>query len=216
MTMQCEFLETLCTSQGELQVRQKHYFLGAQVKLRLSISHSRPITLTVAKCWDPNPRSCFALPRSEFQPVSLPTLSLHWKDYLNNITLQFDRAGEPIRPIDPAAWVSHTAAMTGVYPPYGMSPSMSTVTSTSSSISSSIPETEREWPPHPSPVPHVMWHIFALFVLWSTAGWSISVNLTVNSKLLTQDIKPTGFRFRQVLANKHLFFLVESSDSPER
>uniref|UniRef100_A0A673L9H1 Segment polarity protein dishevelled homolog DVL-3-like n=1 Tax=Sinocyclocheilus rhinocerous TaxID=307959 RepID=A0A673L9H1_9TELE len=51
--------------------------------------------------------------------------------------------GEPIRPIDPAAWVSHTAAMTGVYPPYGMSPSMSTVTSTSSSISSSIPETER-------------------------------------------------------------------------
>uniref|UniRef100_A0A671QA43 Segment polarity protein dishevelled homolog DVL-3-like n=1 Tax=Sinocyclocheilus anshuiensis TaxID=1608454 RepID=A0A671QA43_9TELE len=49
----------------------------------------------------------------------------------------------PIRPIDPAAWVSHTAAMTGVYPPYGMSPSMSTVTSTSSSISSSIPETER-------------------------------------------------------------------------
>uniref|UniRef100_A0A8C2XDZ4 Dishevelled segment polarity protein 3a n=1 Tax=Cyclopterus lumpus TaxID=8103 RepID=A0A8C2XDZ4_CYCLU len=72
------------------------------------------ITLTVAKCWDPNPRSCFALPRSE-----------------------------PIRPIDPAAWVSHTAAMTGVYPAYGMSPSMSTVTSTSSSISSSIPETER-------------------------------------------------------------------------
>lgn len=52
--------------------------------------------------------------------------------------------GEPIRPIDPAAWVSHTAAMTGVYPAYGMSPSMSTVTSTSSSISSSIPETERE------------------------------------------------------------------------
>lgn len=52
--------------------------------------------------------------------------------------------GEPIRPIDPAAWVSHTAAMTGIYPPYGMSPSMSTVTSTSSSISSSIPETERK------------------------------------------------------------------------
>lgn len=52
--------------------------------------------------------------------------------------------GEPIRPIDPAAWVSHTAAMTGVYPAYGMSPSMSTVTSTSSSIGSSVPETERE------------------------------------------------------------------------
>ncbi|KAI2653874.1 hypothetical protein H4Q32_014236 [Labeo rohita] len=50
---------------------------------------------------------------------------------------------EPIRPIDPAAWVSHTAAMTGAYPVYGMSPSMSTITSTSSSITSSIPETER-------------------------------------------------------------------------
>ncbi|KAL7991101.1 hypothetical protein Chor_014531 [Crotalus horridus] len=51
--------------------------------------------------------------------------------------------GEPIRPIDPAAWVSHTAAMTGTFPAYGMSPSMSTITSTSSSITSSIPETER-------------------------------------------------------------------------
>ncbi|TRY53948.1 hypothetical protein DNTS_029796 [Danionella cerebrum] len=82
--------------------------------LRDIVHKPGPVSLTVAKCWDPNPNSCFALPRSE-----------------------------PIRPIDPAAWVSHTAAMTGVYPPYGMSPSMSTVTSTSSSISSSIPETER-------------------------------------------------------------------------
>ncbi|KTF86271.1 hypothetical protein cypCar_00036073, partial [Cyprinus carpio] len=55
----------------------------------------------------------------------------------------FAFTSEPIRPIDPAAWVSHTAAMTGAYPVYGMSPSMSTITSTSSSITSSIPETER-------------------------------------------------------------------------
>ncbi|KAG1969181.1 segment polarity protein dishevelled homolog DVL-3a [Pimephales promelas] len=82
--------------------------------LREIVHKPGPVSLTVAKCWDPNPNSCFALPRSE-----------------------------PIRPIDPAAWVSHTAAMTGVYPAYGISPSMSTVTSTSSSISSSIPETER-------------------------------------------------------------------------
>uniref|UniRef100_A0A8C2DJT0 Dishevelled segment polarity protein 3a n=1 Tax=Cyprinus carpio TaxID=7962 RepID=A0A8C2DJT0_CYPCA len=74
--------------------------------LREIVHKPGPVSLTVAKCWDPNPNGCFALPRSE-----------------------------PIRPIDPAAWVSHTAAMTGVYPPYGMSPSMSTVTSTSSSIS---------------------------------------------------------------------------------
>ncbi|MBN3272535.1 DVL3 protein, partial [Polyodon spathula] len=82
--------------------------------LREIVHKPGPITLTVAKCWDPTPRGCFTLPRSE-----------------------------PIRPIDPAAWVSHTAAMTGTYPVYGMSPSMSTITSTSSSITSSIPETER-------------------------------------------------------------------------
>ncbi|KAL4647045.1 hypothetical protein GN956_G8416 [Arapaima gigas] len=82
--------------------------------LREIVHKPGPITLTVAKCWDPNPRGCFTLPRSE-----------------------------PIRPIDPAAWVSHTAAMTGAYPVYGMSPSVSTITSTSSSITSSIPETER-------------------------------------------------------------------------
>uniref|UniRef100_A0A3P8ZL78 Dishevelled segment polarity protein 3b n=1 Tax=Esox lucius TaxID=8010 RepID=A0A3P8ZL78_ESOLU len=82
--------------------------------LREIVHKPGPIVLTVAKCWDPNPRGCFTLPRSE-----------------------------PIRPIDPAAWVSHTAAMTGAYPVYGMSPSMSTITSTSSSITSSIPETER-------------------------------------------------------------------------
>uniref|UniRef100_A0A672PQM6 Segment polarity protein dishevelled homolog DVL-3-like n=1 Tax=Sinocyclocheilus grahami TaxID=75366 RepID=A0A672PQM6_SINGR len=58
--------------------------------LREIVHKPGPVSLTVAKCWDPNPNSCFALPRSE-----------------------------PIRPIDPAAWVSHTAAMTGVYPPYG-------------------------------------------------------------------------------------------------
>ncbi|KAJ7995121.1 hypothetical protein DPEC_G00241280 [Dallia pectoralis] len=82
--------------------------------LREIVHKPGPIILTVAKCWDPNPRGCFTLPRSE-----------------------------PIRPIDPAAWVSHTAAMRGVYPVYGMSPSMSTITSTSSSITSSIPETKR-------------------------------------------------------------------------
>uniref|UniRef100_A0AAQ6IBW3 Dishevelled segment polarity protein 3b n=1 Tax=Anabas testudineus TaxID=64144 RepID=A0AAQ6IBW3_ANATE len=52
--------------------------------LREIVHKPGPVTLTVAKCWDPNPRGCFTLPRSE-----------------------------PVRPIDPAAWVSHTAAMTG-------------------------------------------------------------------------------------------------------
>lgn len=45
----------------------------------------RPIKLVVAKCWDPNPKSYFTIPRTE-----------------------------PVRPIDPGAWVAHTAAMRGI------------------------------------------------------------------------------------------------------
>ena len=43
----------------------------------------RPINLVVAKCWDPNPKGYFTIPRQE-----------------------------PVRPIDPRAWVLHTNAMT--------------------------------------------------------------------------------------------------------
>ncbi|PKU33830.1 segment polarity protein dishevelled dvl- hypothetical protein [Limosa lapponica baueri] len=81
--------------------------------LREIVSKPGPISLTVAKCWDPTPRSYFTIPRAE-----------------------------PVRPIDPAAWISHTTAMTGAYPRYGMSPSMSITTSTSSSLTSSIPDSE--------------------------------------------------------------------------
>jgi hypothetical protein len=38
----------------------------------------------VAKCWDPNPKGYFTIPRTE-----------------------------PVRPIDPGAWVAHTAAIRG-------------------------------------------------------------------------------------------------------
>ncbi|XP_047450607.1 segment polarity protein dishevelled homolog DVL-3 [Mugil cephalus] len=59
--------------------------------LRDIVHQPGPVTLTVAKCWDPNPPG-FSLPM-----------------------------GEPVRPIDPAAWVSHTAAMTGrLLPHYGV------------------------------------------------------------------------------------------------
>uniref|UniRef100_A0A672H8Y0 Dishevelled segment polarity protein 3b n=1 Tax=Salarias fasciatus TaxID=181472 RepID=A0A672H8Y0_SALFA len=69
--------------------------------LREIVHKPSPVTLTVAKCWDPNPQGCFRLPRSEF------THHTH---------------SEPVRPIDPAAWVSHTAAMTGrLLPHYGLS-----------------------------------------------------------------------------------------------
>ncbi|CAB1348465.1 unnamed protein product [Coregonus sp. 'balchen'] len=49
---------------------------------------------------------------SSFSSVTDSTMSL------NIITVTLNM-GEPIRPIDPAAWVSHTAAMTGAYPVYG-------------------------------------------------------------------------------------------------
>uniref|UniRef100_A0A8C9WMJ9 Dishevelled segment polarity protein 1 n=1 Tax=Scleropages formosus TaxID=113540 RepID=A0A8C9WMJ9_SCLFO len=58
--------------------------------LREIVSKPGPISLTVAKCWDPTPRSYFTIPRAE-----------------------------PVRPIDPAAWISHTTALTGSYPQYG-------------------------------------------------------------------------------------------------
>nr|XP_005986074.1 PREDICTED: segment polarity protein dishevelled homolog DVL-1 isoform X1 [Latimeria chalumnae] len=61
----------------------------------------------------------------------------------SSLLFLFSFAAEPVRPIDPAAWISHTTAMTGSYPRYGMSPSMSTITSTSSSLTSSIPDSEK-------------------------------------------------------------------------
>ncbi|CAG00725.1 unnamed protein product [Tetraodon nigroviridis] len=77
--------------------------------LREIVHKPGPIILTVAKCWDPSPQGYFTLPRNE-----------------------------PVRPIDPAAWVSHSVAMTGAYPPFPGSSSLSTITS-----SSSVTETER-------------------------------------------------------------------------
>lgn len=83
--------------------------------LREAVQKPGPITLVVAKCWDPNPKGYFTVPRQE-----------------------------PVRPIDPSAWVAHTTALKQEYLNRGVpSPSLSNMTSTSSSISSSIPESER-------------------------------------------------------------------------
>ncbi|CAH2272345.1 segment polarity dishevelled homolog DVL-2 [Pelobates cultripes] len=76
--------------------------------LRDIVHKPGPIILTVAKCWDPSPQGYFTLPRNE-----------------------------PIQPIDPAAWVSHSAALSGSFPVYPGSASMSSMTS-----STSVTETE--------------------------------------------------------------------------
>ncbi|KAL1123355.1 hypothetical protein AAG570_002440 [Ranatra chinensis] len=81
--------------------------------LREVVQKPGPIKLVVAKCWDPNPKGYFTIPRTE-----------------------------PVRPIDPGAWVAHTAAIIGDTYPL-RPPSVSTLTSTSSSITSSIPDIDR-------------------------------------------------------------------------
>ncbi|KAM8927047.1 segment polarity protein dishevelled homolog DVL-1 isoform 3-T3 [Pelodytes ibericus] len=73
--------------------------------LREIVSKPGPISLTVAKCWDPTPRSYFTIPRAE-----------------------------PVRPIDPAAWISHTSALTGAYPRYELEESPLSVKSDMATI----------------------------------------------------------------------------------
>ncbi|XP_023245606.1 segment polarity protein dishevelled homolog DVL-3-like [Copidosoma floridanum] len=86
-------------------------FLASSIK---AVSVLWPIKLVVAKCWDPNPKGYFTIPRTE-----------------------------PVRPIDPGAWVAHTAAIRGEgFPP--RPPSATTITSTSSSLASTLPD--NEWP----------------------------------------------------------------------
>lgn len=106
--------------------------------LRIFCLSARPIILTVAKCWDPSPQGYFTLPRSKRSTASLFVLLIWWVSN-SNVTTFPTCADEPIRPIDPAAWVSHSVAMTGAYPPFPGSSSLSTITS-----SSSVTETERE------------------------------------------------------------------------
>merc|ERR1719507_37579 len=53
--------------------------------LRDVVQKPGPIKLVVAKCWDPHPKDYFTVPRTE-----------------------------PVRPIDPGAWVAHTAAVRGL------------------------------------------------------------------------------------------------------
>jgi hypothetical protein len=55
--------------------------------LREAVMKPGPVKLVVAKCWEPTPKGYFRVSKSE-----------------------------PVRPIDPSAWVAHAQAHTGVYP----------------------------------------------------------------------------------------------------
>ncbi|XP_061537462.1 segment polarity protein dishevelled homolog DVL-3-like [Phycodurus eques] len=75
---------------NEVSLEKVSGSMAVQV-LRDAVKKPGPLTLTLLKFWDPKPTGVFMLPR-----------------------------GEPVRPIDPASWVWHTAAMTGkLPPPYG-------------------------------------------------------------------------------------------------
>ncbi|XP_062505403.1 segment polarity protein dishevelled homolog DVL-3-like [Corticium candelabrum] len=82
--------------------------------LRETVHKPGPLKLIVAKCWDPDPQPFFE-PRTD-----------------------------PIRPIDPSAWVQHTQlARQDLLHPMGNSPTMSSMTTSSSSFSNSLPESDR-------------------------------------------------------------------------
>ncbi|XP_057161156.1 segment polarity protein dishevelled homolog DVL-1 isoform X4 [Ursus arctos] len=97
--------------------------------LREIVSQTGPISLTVAKCWDPTPRSYFTIPRGPFlcAPVlhrALPSIRLSLHPLPRG-----GHAADPVRPIDPAAWLSHTAALTGALPRYELEEAPLTVKS---------------------------------------------------------------------------------------
>eukprot|EP00096_Caligus_rogercresseyi_P011662 TRINITY_DN4666_c0_g1_i1.p1 TRINITY_DN4666_c0_g1~~TRINITY_DN4666_c0_g1_i1.p1 ORF type:complete len:654 (+),score=236.38 TRINITY_DN4666_c0_g1_i1:110-2071(+) len=88
--------------------------------LRNVVQKPGPIKLVIAKCWDPSPKGYLTLPRTE-----------------------------PVRPIDPGAWVAHTAAVRGDYP--GRAPSVTTLSASSTLSSQSVQKSpltlaEREEP----------------------------------------------------------------------
>jgi len=71
----------------------------------------RPVTLVVAKCWDPAAKS-YLSPRQE-----------------------------PVRPIDPSAWVAHTEAVRAVYGRLGLPPSVAGVAASNApAYMPSVPE----------------------------------------------------------------------------
>lgn len=82
--------------------------------LRSAAQRPGPVTLVVAKCWDPNPKGYMMAPRQE-----------------------------PVRPIDPSAWVAHTEAVRAMYGRLGPPPS-AIRTSSNGAVMSSIPECAAE------------------------------------------------------------------------
>ena len=81
------------------------------VTVILLLFADRPVTLVVAKCWDPAPKS-YLSPRQE-----------------------------PVRPIDPSAWVAHTEAVRAMYGRLGPPPSVAGIPAINApTFMASVPE----------------------------------------------------------------------------
>ena len=76
--------------------------------LRDVVQKPGPIKLVVAKCWDPNPKGYFTIPRTE-----------------------------PVRPIDPGAWVAHTQALRNCPTTTGSNPNLLMMHENQSQVSGS-------------------------------------------------------------------------------
>ena len=77
--------------------------------LREAVMKPGPVKLVVAKCWDPNPKGYFTVSKQD-----------------------------PVRPIDPSAWVAHTQAHTGIYQQQQQQQSKSTKNSNNYKLQNSI------------------------------------------------------------------------------
>lgn len=73
--------------------------------LREVVQKPGPIKLVVAKCWDPNPKGTYIF--SNFLVIRLNLLFILFVSGYFTIPRT-----EPVRPIDPGAWVAHTQALT--------------------------------------------------------------------------------------------------------
>lgn len=74
--MRCECSERSYTSRGELPNPDWMTWTPLKPAVIMMVL-SRPIILTVAKCWDPSPQGYFTLPRSECTAsVSPPWLNV--------------------------------------------------------------------------------------------------------------------------------------------
>lgn len=72
--------------------------------LREVVQKPGPVKLVVAKCWDPNPKG---------KSPDLKKISLHIKQRFSCFIGYFTiPRTEPVRPIDPGAWVAHTQLAT--------------------------------------------------------------------------------------------------------